>query len=191
MHMTPDTLTAARALMGDTLGFHIIFALFGVGLPLLISAFEFIGLYFDDRDFTRTARRLSFAMATLFVVGAISGTIVSFQLNLLWPHFMAFASSIIGLPFVLEGFAFLVEAVFLGIYLYSWDKLSPWVHWLCSIPLWVGSGASAFLITTVNGWMNTPAGFTLNPDGTVTNINPWAAMWNPAAPHEILHSMLA
>lgn len=189
--MSPDTITAARVLMGDTLGFHIIFALLGVGLPLLVSLFEFIGLYFSDRDFTRTAKRLSFAMATLFVIGAISGTIVSFQLNLLWPHFMAFASPIIGLPFVLEGFAFLVEATFIGIYLYSWDKLSPWIHWLCSIPLWVASGASAFLITCVNGWMNTPAGFTLNADGTVSNIDPWAAMWNPAAPHEILHSMLA
>lgn len=182
---------AARTLMGDSLGFHIMFALLGVGLPFLMSIFELIGIWRKDADFYRAARGLSFAVATLFVTGAISGTIISFQMNLLWPHFMEFASPIIGLPFALEGFAFLIEALFLGIYLYSWDRLPKWIHWLCSIPVWLASFSSAFLITTVNGWMNTPQGFTLNADGTVSNINPWAALWNPAAPHEILHSVLA
>lgn len=185
------TLTTARALMGDTLAFHILFALLGVGLPFLMSVFEGLGLWYKDADYTRTARAMGFAVATLFVTGAISGTIVSFQLNLLWPHFMEFANPIIGLPFVLEGFAFLVEGVFLGIYLFSWNRLSPFIHWLCSFPLWLGSFASAFMITTVNGWMNSPEGFTLLPDGSVTDIHPWRAMFNTAAPHEITHSILA
>lgn len=177
--------------MGDTLGFHILFALLGVGLPFIMSVFEGLGLWLKDSDYTRAARAMGFAVATLFVTGAISGTIVSFQINLLWPHFMEFANPIIGLPFVLEGFAFLVEGVFLGIYLYSWDRLPPFVHWLCSLPLWIGSFSSAFLITTVNGWMNSPEGFTLNPDGSVSNIHPWAAMFNTAARYEIVHSILA
>lgn len=177
--------------MGDTLAFHILFACLGVGLPFLMSVFEGLGLWWKDADYTRMAKQMGFAVATLFVTGAISGTIVSFQINLLWPHFMEFANPIIGLPFVLEGFAFLVEGTFLGIYLYSWDKLSPFVHWLTSLPLWIGSAASAFLITCVNGWMNQPAGFTLNADGTVTDIHPWAAMFNVAARYEIEHSLLA
>lgn len=183
--------TTARILMGDTLGFHILFALLGVGLPFLMSVFEGLGLWYKDPEYTRTARRMGFAVATLFVTGAISGTIVSFQINLLWPHFMAFANPIIGLPFVLEGFAFLVEGIFLGIYLFSWERLSPLAHWLTSFPLWLGSFASAFLITTVNGWMNSPEGFTLLPDGTVTDIRPWDAMFNTAASYEITHSILA
>jgi cytochrome d ubiquinol oxidase subunit I len=186
-----STLMTARGLMGDTLGFHILFALLGVGLPFLMSVFEGLGLWYKDADYTRTARAMGFAVATLFVTGAISGTIVSFQLNLLWPHFMEFANPIIGLPFVLEGFAFLVEGVFLGIYLFSWERLSPMAHWLCSFPLWLGSFSSAFLITTVNGWMNSPEGFTLLPDGSVTDIHPWRAMFNTAAPYEITHSILA
>lgn len=186
-----STLIAARALFGDTLAFHILFALLGVGLPFLMFVFEGLGLWWKDSDYTRIARGMGFAVATLFVTGAISGTIVSFQLNLLWPHFMEFANPIIGLPFVLEGFAFLVEGVFLGIYLYSWDRLSPFVHWLCSFPLWIASFSSAFLITTVNGWMNSPEGFTLLPDGTVTDIRPWDAMFNNAAYYEIPHSILA
>ncbi|MEN9413218.1 MAG: hypothetical protein RLZZ342_305 [Candidatus Parcubacteria bacterium] len=189
--MTEATLETARALMGDTLAFHILFALLGVGLPFLMSVFEGLGLWYKDEDYRRTARTMGFAVTALFVTGAVSGTIVSFQINLLWPYFMQFANPIIGLPFVLEGFAFLVEAVFLGIYLYSWDKLSPFAHWLCSFPLWIGSFASAFLITTVNGWMNNPQGFTLAPDGTVSNIQPWVAMFNPTAFYEITHSLLA
>lgn len=188
---TTSLANTARILMGDTLGFHILFALLGVGLPLLMSIFEGLGLWYKDADYTRTARRMGFAVATLFVTGALSGTIVSFQINLLWPHFMAFANPIIGLPFVLEGFAFLVEGIFLGIYLFSWERLSPLAHWLTSFPLWLGSSASAFLITTVNGWMNAPEGFTLLADGTVADIRPWDAMFNTAAPYEITHSLLA
>ncbi len=189
--MPEATLATARMLMGDTLAFHILFALLGVGLPLLMSIFEGLGLWYKDDDYRRTARAMGFGVTALFVTGAVSGTIVSFQINLLWPHFMQFANPIIGLPFVLEGFAFLVEGVFLGIYLYSWDRLPPFIHWLCSIPLWLGSFGSAFLITTVNGWMNDPRGFTLLPDGTVTDIQPWVAMFNPTAFYEATHSILA
>lgn len=181
---------ASRVFFGDTLAFHIFFALLGVGLPLLASFFEFLGAYFNDKDFTTMARRMGYAMAVLFITGAISGTIVSVQLNLLFPHFMAFANKIIGLPFVLEGFAFTVEAVFLGVYLFSWDRLDKWTHWWCSVPLVIGSTGSAVLITMVNSFMNAPQGFTVYGDQPV-NISPIAAMFNRAFPYEALHSIPA
>jgi len=104
------------------------------------------------------ARRWSKVFAILFAVGAASGTIISFELGLLWPRFMAFAGGIIGLPFSLEGAAFFIEAIFVGIYLYGWDRLSPRVHWLSGIPIAIASAASAFFIVTANAWMNVPCG---------------------------------
>lgn len=183
-------LMTSRIFMGDTLGFHILFALLGVGLPLLASFFEFLGVYFNDDDYYRMAKRMGYAMAVLFITGAISGTIVSMQINLLWPHFMGFANKIIGLPFVLEGFAFTIEAVFLGVYLFSWDRLDKWTHWWCSVPLVIGSTGSALLITMVNSFMNAPTGFSIYGDQPV-NIHPWQAMFNAAFPYEALHSIPA
>lgn len=181
---------ASRVFFGDTLAFHIFFALLGVGLPLLVSFFEFLGAYFNDKDFMAMARRMGYAMIVLFITGAISGTIVSVQLNLLFPHFMAFANKIIGLPFVLEGFAFTVEAVFLGVYLFSWDRLDKWTHWWCSVPLVIGSTGSAILITMVNSFMNAPQGFSIYGDQPI-NISPIAAIFNQAFPYEALHSIPA
>ncbi|MBA3788852.1 cytochrome ubiquinol oxidase subunit I [Patescibacteria group bacterium] len=183
-------LTGGRSLMGDSLGFHILFALLGVGLPLLISLVELLGILNKDDEWYATARRWSFAMGTLFVVGGISGMIISFQLSLLWPVFMALAGQVIGLPFFLEGFAFFIEAIFLGIYLFSWDRFNKWVHWACSIPLVLGSAASAFFITTANAFMNSPQGFTYI-NGVASDIHPWKAMFNPATPFETSHSILA
>ncbi len=185
-----SSLGAGRTLMGDSLGFHIMFALLGVGLPLLISLAELIGILKQDDEWYATARRWSFAMGTLFVIGGISGMIISFQLSLLWPAFMAIAGQVIGLPFFLEGFAFFIEAIFLGIYLFSWDRFGTWTHWLCSLPLVIGSASSAFFITTANAFMNSPQGFTLS-NGVVSDIHPWKAMFNPAVPYETSHSILA
>src|SRR5665213_207979 len=112
-------LLQGRILMADSLGFHIIFALLGVGLPLMVSLAELIGIWRKDKDFTTMAKRWSFAMGVLFIVGTISGTIVAFELGILWPVFMAFAGKIIGLPLYFETFAFFLEAIFLGIYLFT------------------------------------------------------------------------
>ncbi len=183
-------LSGGRVFMGDSLGFHILFALFGVGIPLLISLAELIGILKKDSTYYAMAKRWSFAMGTLFVVGGISGLIISNQMSLLWPVFMTFAGKVIAAPFYMEGFAFFIEAIFLGIYLYSWNRFSKWTHWLCSLPIVLGSLASAFFITTANAWMNSPAGFTY-VNGVIGNIHPWKAMFNPATYTETAHSIVA
>lgn len=185
-----SNLIAARAAMGSTLAFHIIFAALGVGLPVLLCLAEGLGLRSGDTIWYALARRWSQAFSILFIVGAVSGTAISFEMGLLWPRFMGFASSVIGLPFALEGFAFFTEGIFLGLYLYGWDRLSPRAHWLCSIPVALGGTASAFFVVTANAWMNTPAGYTAT-NGRVTNVDPLAAMFNTAAPTETIHMILA
>ena len=185
-----SNLLAARAAMGSTLAFHMIFSALGVGMPILLCAAEGIGLRTGDTIWYALARRWSQAFSILFVVGAVSGTAISFEFGLLWPRFMGFASGVIGLPFALEGFAFFTEGIFLGLYLYGWDRLSPRAHWLCTLPIAVAGTASAFFVVTANAWMNTPAGFTA-VNGKVTSVNPLAAMFNPATPSETVHTILA
>src|SRR3954464_9255061 len=128
-------LVAGRAQMGTSLAFHLSFAVFGVGLPVMMSIAEGVHLRTGDPIWLALARRWSKAFAILFAVGAVSGTIISFELGLLWPGFTQVAGGIIGLPFSLEGFAFFLEAIFLGIYLYGWDRLPPRVHWLPGRPI--------------------------------------------------------
>lgn len=180
-----------RTLMGDSLGFHILFALLGVGIPLLVSVAEALSIIKKDPDYLTMAKRWSFVMSVLFVIGAISGTIIAFQMNILWPKFMELAGKVIGMPFALEGNAFMIEAVFLGIYLFTWDRFrNPWIHWLCSLPIILGGAASAFFITTANAFMNNPAGFDM-VNGVPVNIRPWEAVFNPATPTETSHSIMA
>ena len=137
------------------------------------------------------AKRWAIATAVLFAVGAVSGTILSFSFGLLWPSWTDFAGGIIGLPFFLEGFAFFTEAIFLGLYIYGWDKLSPKAHWLCTIPIAVAALASAFFIISVNSWMNQPTGFDI-VNGVATNVDPVAAMLTSRAfPYEFTHGALA
>lgn len=185
-----SNLLAARVAMASTLAFHIIFAALGVGLPALLCVAEGLGLRSGDTIWYALARRWSQAFGILFIVGAVSGTAISFEMGLLWPRFMGFASAVIGLPFALEGFAFFTEGIFLGLYLYGWDRLSPRAHWLCSIPVALGGTASAFFVVTANAWMNAPAGFTF-ANGRVTSVDPLAAMFNPATPAETVHMILA
>ena len=185
-----SNLIAARAAMGSTLAFHIIFAALGVGLPVLLTVAEGLGLRNHDAIWYALARRWSQAFSILFIVGAVSGTAISFEMGLLWPRFMGFASAVIGTPFALEGFAFFTEGIFLGLYLYGWDRLSPRAHWLTSIPVAIGGTASAFFVVTANAWMNAPTGYTVT-NGHVTNVNPLAAMFNAATPSETLHTILA
>jgi cytochrome d ubiquinol oxidase subunit I len=183
-------LVAARVTMGTTLGFHIIFASLGVGMPVLLCAAEGLGLRTGDTVWYALARRWSQAFSILFVVGAVSGTALSFEFGLLWPRFMGFASGVIGLPFALEGFAFFTEGIFLGLYLYGWDRLSARAHWLCSVPIAVAGTASAFTVVTANAWMNSPAGFRAS-GGRVVSVDPLAAMFNPYTPTQTVHTILA
>jgi len=184
-----DHLLAARAQMGSSLAFHIIFASLGIGLPLLIVLAEGLHLRSGNPVYLALAKQWTKAFAILFAVGAVSGTVLSFELGLLWPRFMAYAGGIIGMPFSLEGFAFFIEAIFLGLYLYGWDRLSPRAHWLCGIPVAVSGTISGIFIVTANAWMNAPAGFRI-VDGQVTDVDPWRAMFNPAWFAETLHSTL-
>jgi cytochrome d ubiquinol oxidase subunit I len=183
-------LLAARAQMGTSLAFHIIFASLGVGLPLLMCVAEGLALWRHDATWMLLARRWAKGSAILFAIGAVSGTILSFELGLLWPTFMQYSGAIIGLPFALEGFAFFLEAIFLGLYLYGWNRLSPRAHWLCSFPIWISGLISAWFVVSANSWMNTPAGFEI-VDGKVTGINPLEAMLNPSTPYETIHMILA
>jgi cytochrome d ubiquinol oxidase subunit I len=182
-------LTAGRAQMGTSLAFHLVFALFGVGLPLLMLIAEGMYLRTGDEVWRALARRWAKAFAIIFAVGAVSGTVISFELGLLWPRFMAYAGGIIGMPFSLEGLAFFLEAIFVGIYLYGWDRLSPRVHWLSGIPVAFGGVASAFFIVTANAWMNAPSGFRV-VHGHVVDVHPLRAMFGPAWPTETAHMVI-
>ena len=185
-----DAIAYGRAFIGTSLAFHIAIALFGVGVPLLISLAELIGITKKDRDFSKMARRWTFAMTTLFAAGAISGTVVAVAFMVLLAPFMAIAGKTIILPFFLETFAFFIEAAFLGIYVFSWDRLKPWIHWLTSLPIVIASAASAFLITTMSAFMSAPQGFTM-AGGLVTSADQWTAMWNAAVPTRTGHSILS
>src|SRR5580693_1990729 len=182
-------LTAGRGQMGTSLSFHLFFAVLGVGLPLMMLIAEGMHLRTGDPVWRALARRWSKVFAILFAVGAVSGTIISFELGLLFPRFLAYAGGIIGLPFSLEGAAFFIEAIFVGIYLYGWDRLSPKVHWLCGIPIAISAVLSAFFIVTANAWQNVPRGFQI-VHGHVTHVDPLAAVFNPAWATETSHMVL-
>ncbi len=183
-------LTAARAQMGTSLAFHIIFAALGIGLPMLLVISE--GLYLKTHKivYLALAKKWAKATAILFAVGAVSGTVLSFELGLLWPGFMKYAGSIVGMPFSLEGYAFFVEAIFLGLYLYGRDKLKPFAHWLTTIPVALGGTFSGIFVVAVNSWMNSPTGFKV-VNGQVTDVDPFGAMFNPGWGVQALHSTLS
>jgi cytochrome d ubiquinol oxidase subunit I len=185
-----DHVFAARAQMGTSLAFHIVFAALGVGLPLLVGIAEGWWLRTHDRAYYDLARTWSKGMAILFAVGAVSGTILSFELGLLWPVFMKYAGGIIGLPFSLEGFAFFIEAIFIGLYLHGWDKLSPRMHWLTILPVVISGALSAGFITLANAWMQMPTGFRI-VNGAVTDVQPLVAMFALPWKTEVAHTTLA
>jgi cytochrome d ubiquinol oxidase subunit I len=183
-------LLAARAQMGTSLVFHIIFSVLGVGLPLMLCIAEGLALLKKDGTWMALSRQWTKAFAILFAIGAVSGAIVEFELSLLWPTFTAYSGAIIGLPFALEGFAFFIEGIFLGVYLFGAKRLTPFLHWLTSFPIWISGVSSAWFVTTANFWMNSPAGFQI-VHGKVTGIDPFQAMLNPRTPYETTHMMLA
>src|SRR5919202_16290 len=156
-----NTLTAARGQMGMSLAFHMIFAALGIAMPLLMLIAEGLWLRTRRRHYLDLAHQWGKTTALTFVVGAVSGTGLSFELGLLWPRFMEFAGPIIGPAFALEGYAFFLEAIFLGLYLYGWERLKPVVHWLCGVPVAVSGAASGVLVMSANSWMQNPVGFEL------------------------------
>lgn len=186
-----EQLLAARYQMALSLGFHIVLASIGVALPAIIFLLHRRGLRHDDSDALLLARRWSKVSAVLFAVGAVSGTVLSLEMGLLWPGLMSTFGDVIGLPFAMEGIAFFTEAVFLGIYLYGWDRLPPKVHLYTLVPIMVSGLFGTFCIIAVNAWMNAPAGFTMLPDGTITDIDPIAAIFNDALWGQFLHMWVA
>ncbi|GAA4558979.1 cytochrome ubiquinol oxidase subunit I [Planotetraspora kaengkrachanensis] len=187
---SPADLVAARTQMALSLGWHIVFACLGVGMPALLLFTEWRAHRTGDAVYMRLARRWATAVGVLFAVGAVSGTILSFEMGLLWPGLMGVYGEVIGLPFAMEGIAFFVEAIFLGVYLYAWDRLSPRAHLLSGIPVLVAGVSSAVFVVAANAWMNAPRGFDLE-NGKVAGVAPWAAVFNPAMPPQVLHMVIA
>lgn len=183
-------LFAARAQMALSLGFHIVFAEIGIAMPLLMVLAEWRWRRTKNDDYLQLAKRWAKGSAILFAVGAVSGTVLSFELGLLWPRFMQFAGPIIGLPFSLEGFAFFTEAIFLGVYLYGWNRISARAHLAAGGIVAASGAASAIFVVMVNAWMNTPTGLTM-AGGQITSIDPIAGMLNPSSLQQALHMLLA
>lgn len=181
---------AARIQMALSLGWHIVVACFGVGMPALVLIAEWRGQRTGDPVYRLLARRWARAMGVLFAVGAVSGTILSFEMGVLWPGLMGTYGEVIGLPFALEGIAFFIEAIFLGIWLYAWDRLPGTARLLAGLPVLVAGTASAFFVVTANAWMNQPEGFSI-ADGRITDVDPLAAMFNAASPPQTTHMLVA
>lgn len=184
-------LLAARSQMAVSLAFHMIFATVGIGMPLLMVLAEGLWLRTRDESWLQLAKAWSKGTAVMFAVGAVSGTVLSFELGLLWPGFMEFAGPIIGMPFSLEGFAFFFEAIFLGVYLYGWNRVSERAHWLAGVGVLVSGTLSGIFVVTANAWMNAPTGYTLDAAGNLVDIEPLAAMLNDHAFGQALHMTVA
>ncbi len=183
-------LLAARAQMAISLGFHIVFAAIGVAMPFLVATAHYKWLRSGDPIYQKLTQAWSKGVAILFATGAVSGTVLSFELGLLWPRFMEHAGPIIGMPFSWEGAAFFLEAIAIGVFLYGWGRLHPWLHWAAGLVVGISGIFSALFVICANGWMNSPAGFRWQ-DGHATNIDPWAAMWNRAALGQGIHMCIA
>lgn len=182
-----DPVLMSRILTAVTLFVHIILATIGVGIPLMLALAEWRGIRTGDNHYTLMARRWARGFVITVAVGVVTGTAIGLQLSLLWPTFMRVAGKAIALPLFMETFAFFIEAIFLGIYLYTWDRFkNKMTHLLLLIPVAIASSASAIFITSLNAFMNQPQGFEL-VDGVFTNINPFVAMFNPATPTKVSH----
>jgi cytochrome d ubiquinol oxidase subunit I len=180
----------ARAQMATTLGFHIILACLGIALPSVVLLAEFIGLRRGDETALRLARRWSQAMGVLVAVGAVTGTVLSFEMGLLWPGLMRRYGAVLGFPFAVEGLFFFLEAIFAGIYLWGWRRLGGWAHWWSGVPIALSGIFGAMSVIAVNAWMNQPGGFTQR-GGRIVSVNPGQVYFNRAAIYEMPHMILA
>ncbi len=182
-----ESVEYSRYLTMLTLTVHVVFATVGVGVPLLIMLAHWLGLKNNDQQYILMAKRWSRGYVISVAVGVVTGTAIALQLAVLWPRFMEFAGQLVALPLFMETFAFFFEAIFLGIYLYTWDRFkNPKHHFYLLLPVLLGGAMSALFITSVNAFMNTPQGFTLL-NNELTNIQPLVAMFNPAMPTKVAH----
>ncbi len=191
MAASASNLLAAREQMAFTLGFHIVLSCIGVALPATILVANYIGLKRDDADAIELARRWSKAMAVTFAVGAVTGTVLSFEFGLLWPQFEHRFGSVFGIAFAIEGIFFFLEAIFLAIYIYGWKRLGGWAHFWSGVPMVVTGLGGAFSVVAANSWMNQPQGFTLDAAGKVIDVAPLKVLFNPATSYEVPHMILA
>lgn len=185
-----DDLLAARMQMALSLGFHIIYACIGMVMPFFMAVSHFKWLKTKKPVYRNLTKAWSKGVAIFFATGAVSGTVLSFELGLLWPEFMRHAGPIFGMPFSLEGTAFFIEAIALGFFLYGWDRFNPWFHWFTGVVVGISGLASGILVVSANAWMNSPAGFDFI-DGQYLNIDPIAAMFNDAWLLQALHMTIA
>jgi cytochrome d ubiquinol oxidase subunit I len=190
MTIFASNLQAARSQMAFTLGFHIILASLGVALPALMMIANYRGLRRNDAAAMTLARRWSKAAAVAFAVGAVTGTVLSFEFGLLWPAFTGRFGAVFGVLFAIEGIFFFLEAIFLAIYMFGWNRLSPWAHFWSGVPVVISGFGGAFAVVAVNSWMNQPQGYS-PATGKVTSVEPWKVIFNPAVSYEVPHMILA
>ena len=188
--LAASNLEAARSQMAFTLGFHIILASLGVALPAIMLIANYRGLRRDDADALLLARRWSKVVAVTFAVGAITGTVLSFEFGLLWPAFTGRFGKVFGVLFAIEGICFFLEAIFVAIYIFGWERLAPWTHFWAGVPIVITGLGGAFSVVAVNSWMNQPQGFSPT-SGDVTSVQPLKVIFNPAVPYEVPHMILA
>ena len=187
----PSQLLPARSQMAFTLGFHIILVPLGVVFPLLMVIANYLGLRRDDADYMRLARRWSKVAAVTFAVGAVTGTVLSFEFGMLWPGMFDRFGDVIGIAFALEGIFFFLEAIFIAIYLFGWARLSPWAHFWTGVPIPFFGLGGAFMVLAANAWMNQPGGFEMNAAGEVTSVDLWSVLFNNALPYTFAHMYVA
>lgn len=185
-----DDFIAARSQMALSLGFHIIFSCIGMVMPFFMAVAHYYWLRTNNLVYKNIAKAWSKGVAIFFATGAVSGTVLSFELGLLWPEFMKHAGPIFGMPFSLEGTAFFIEAIALGFFLYGWDRFNKWFHWFTGVVVGISGLASGILVVAANAWMNSPAGFD-HVNGQYLNIDPIKAMFNEAWFSQALHMCLA
>ncbi|MCF2520505.1 cytochrome ubiquinol oxidase subunit I [Dyadobacter sp. CY351] len=185
-----DDFIAARSQMALSLGFHIIFSCIGMVMPFFMAVAHYYWLRTDNIVYKNVTKAWSKGVAIFFATGAVSGTVLSFELGLLWPEFMKHAGPIFGMPFSLEGTAFFIEAIALGFFLYGWDRFNKWFHWFTGVIVGVSGLASGILVVAANAWMNSPAGFDF-VNGQYINIDPIEAMFNDAWFSQALHMTIA
>ena len=184
-------LLEARQMQALSLGVHIPLVCFGISFPAMVLFVESLYLRTGDPLYKTLAKRWSKVMLILFAIGVVTGTILSFELGLLWPRFMEQWGEVFGFAFAIEGLAFFVEAIFIAVYVYGWDRLSPRAHFLSGIPIALAGVLGSTSVIAVNGWMNNPQGFDVSASGEVTNVRPFEALFNPNLWHEEVHMYLA
>jgi cytochrome bd ubiquinol oxidase subunit I len=188
--LAASNLEAARSQMAFTLGFHIILASLGVAFPAIMLIANYRGIKHDDADALLLARRWSKVVAVTFAVGAVTGTVLSFEFGLLWPEFTGRFGEVFGVLFAIEGIFFFLEAIFVAIYIFGWKRLGPWTHFWAGVPIPITGLGGAFSVVAVNSWMNQPQGFSPTT-GDVTKVEPLKVIFNPAVPYEVPHMILA